>query len=196
MADLDLDINNYNINDIERFLTLDPKNNYTANDVELREYEIREKLLSSGHIDRRLRRDVIEFLSKCKEMILYSKFKKSDFEYKPQTSEPVRLPSSREEYVIKKTDIPFTYSNTSDFFPGTLNPLNTRVISKCVSIDTRFRDNYTRTVASDFTIQLPSKLNKVVSMQLSSIEFPMNFYSISASYGNNYLYLYVNSQSI
>ena len=44
MADLDLDINNYNINDIERFLTLDPKNNYTANDVELREYEIREKL--------------------------------------------------------------------------------------------------------------------------------------------------------
>ena len=187
---------NYTINDIERFLKLDPKKKYTASDVELKEYEIREQLLSSGHIDKRLRREVIEFLTKCKSMLTHAKFEKpSTLEYHPQIPssvklEPTDLSTSRADSdIIHKPDTPFTYTNTSEYFAGNLNPLNTRVISKCVSIDTRFRDNYAKTKASDFTIQLPSKLNKVVSMQLSAIEFPISYYSISGTYGNNYLYL-------
>lgn len=203
MSDLDLDINNYTINDIERFLKLDPKKKYTASDVELKEYEIREQLLSSGHIDKRLRREVIEFLTKCKSMLTHVKFEKpsTTLEYHPQIPssvklEPTELSTSRADSdIIHKPDTPFTYTNTSEYFAGNLNPLNTRVISKCVSIDTRFRDNYARTKASDFTIQLPSKLNKVVSMQLSAIEFPISYYSISGTYGNNYLYLYANTQT-
>lgn len=203
MPDLDLDINNYTINDIERFLKLDPKKKYTASDVELKEYEIREQLLSSGHIDKRLRREVIEFLTKCKSMLTHAKFEKpsTTLEYHPQIPpsvklEPTGLSTSRADSdIIKKPDTQFTYTNTSEYFAGNLNPLNTRVISKCVSIDTRFRDNYAKTKASDFTIQLPSKLNKVVSMQLSAIEFPISYYSISGTYGNNYLYLYANTQT-
>jgi hypothetical protein len=202
--DIDLDINNYSINDIERFLKLDPKKKYTASDIETREYEIREQLLSSGHIDKRFKRDLVEFLSKCKQMLIGAKSddlaQPKGIEYHPQVPTlhqqiPTDVTTSRSERdLVTRPETQFTYSNQSEFFQGSLNPLNTRVISKCISIDTRFRDNYTKTKASDFTIQLPSKLNKVVSMQLSAIEFPINYFSISASYGNNFLYMYANTQ--
>jgi hypothetical protein len=214
--DLDLDINNYSINDIERFLKLDPKKKYKVDDIELHEYEIREQLLSSGHIDKKFKRDLVEFLSKCKKMLTQAKFdtaqksselqtiakgQSKEFEYHPQVPTlyqqvPTDITTSRSERdLVTRPETQFTYSNPSEFFQGSLNPLNTRVVSKCISVDTRFRDNYTKTKASDFIIQLPSKLNKVVSMQLSAIEFPINYFSISASYGNNFLYLYVNTQT-
>ena len=43
-------------------------------------------------------------------------------------------------------------------------------------------------------VQLPSKINKVVSMQLSSIEIPMTFYNISECYGNDYIIIGVDIQ--
>ena len=55
MEQLDLDINNYNINDLERFFQIKPNAKYSESDIELKEYNIREKLLSSGHIDKRFR---------------------------------------------------------------------------------------------------------------------------------------------
>jgi hypothetical protein len=58
-----------------------------------------------------------------------------------------------------------------------------------LNIDTKFRDTLTTTQSSDFTIQLTTKLNKVVSMELSAIELPFTFYNISQHNGNNYLYL-------
>jgi hypothetical protein len=87
---------------------------------------------------------------------------------------------------------PYVYTDNSEFFPGVINPLNTRIITKILTIDTKFRDNFFSTTCSDFTIQLPERINKVVSMQLSSIEIPVAFYGISSSYGNNYFYLQVH----
>ena len=58
MSDLDLNINNYNNNDIEKFFKLNNKK-YTESDVELREYEIREQLISSGAVNARFKKDLI-----------------------------------------------------------------------------------------------------------------------------------------
>jgi hypothetical protein len=44
-------------------------------------------------------------------------------------------------------------------------------------------------------INLPERLTKVVSMQVSSFEFPVCFYSTSEMYGNNFLNITVYSQS-
>ena len=201
MSDIDLDINNYTNTDIERFFKLDPKNKYTYSDVEMREYEIREQLLSSGHVDKKFKRDLIEFLKSAKDKLLSTDMSKevdAPVFQSPESKQPrtsTNVGNSRiENELITREERKFNYSAPSEFFQGTLNPLNTRIVSKCVSIDTRFRDNFCNTKSSDFTIQLPSKLNKVVSMQLSALEFPMKFYAISASYGNNYLYIYANTQ--
>ena len=196
MSDIDLDINNYSISDLEKFFSLDPKQNYTSGDIELREYEIREQLLSSGHVKREVKKDLIDFLGKAKQLLSSKKTGMVEPSTVQEHSEYKELSySSRaENELIKRTDRNFAYSYPSEYFPGQLNPLDTRTITKYVSVDTRFRDNYATTNASDFTIQLPSKLNKVVSMQLSSLEFPITYYSISSKYGNNFLYMYADTQ--
>ena len=55
METLDLDINNYSINDIEKFFQLKAGYKYTVSDIELKEYNIRETLLSTGHINKRFK---------------------------------------------------------------------------------------------------------------------------------------------
>ena len=48
MDNLDLDINNYNIHDLETFFHIEPDQKYTAVDIEEKEVQLRELLMSSG----------------------------------------------------------------------------------------------------------------------------------------------------
>jgi len=195
MDQMDLEIDNYSITDLEQFFKL--KNKYSESDVEQKEYEIREQLLSSGHLNKKFKRDLVVFLNEAKNRIIQSKFpvKKENLPssiYKnaiidrsnvPKSQE---LPSSRMSNIIERPVTNYLNVQTSEFFQGTMNPLNTRTIIKNITVDTRFRDRYYATASSDFMITLPMRLNKVVSMQMSAIELPKNFYNISAEYKNNY----------
>jgi hypothetical protein len=196
MENLDLDINNYSLKDVEGFFKL--KSNYTSNDVELKEYQLREQLLNSGHIDKRLKGEFIAFLTNAKNLLINAKCKPNE---KPPTVIPKKnqldtlntplskIPLARETELVQRPETQYIYTSNSDYFPGVINPLNKRIITKCLNIDTKFRDTLTTTQSSDFTIQLTTKLNKVVSMELSAIEIPFTFYNISQYNGNNYLYL-------
>jgi hypothetical protein len=92
--------------------------------------------------------------------------------------------------IVEKKSSDFTMVMHNEFNPGKMNPIHTPVITKCLNIDTRFRDNLYTTQSSDFIFTLPDKIRKVVSMQLSAYEFPVTFYSTSASYGNNYFNIF------
>jgi len=204
MDQLDLDINNYSIKDIERFFKLKPNSKYTASQIEYKEYEIREQLLQSGHINKKMKRDLIEFLTTAKQWLIFVNCKqiepptiipknaKLDTTEFPKSKNP---PPTREGELIQRPDTQYTYTNPSEFFPGILNPLNTRIMTKCLTIDTRFRQNIQKTSSSDFVVNLPMRLNKVVSLQLSSIELPISFYGISSTMGNNFLYIYASYQA-
>ena len=202
--DLDLDIGNYSIKDIERFFQLKPRLKYSAADIEQKEYQIREQLLTSGHINKRFKRDLIDFLELAKDWLIYVKCPSArqpsviPKNYKLDTMDTPRsaeIPNRTDE-LIKRSDTPYVNIQQSDFFPGIVNPLSTRIITKCLNIDTRFRDNIHGTSSSDFLIQLPQKFTKVVSMQLAALEMPVSFYGISKTFGNNYLYLNVNYKKI
>jgi hypothetical protein len=69
--------------------------------------------------------------------------------------------------------------------PGIMNPLKVNTIKRAVNIDTRFRPNYYNTKSSDLQIHLPTKVERAVSMRLASIEIPISFYAISSDLGNN-----------
>jgi hypothetical protein len=202
--DLDLDIGNYSIKDIERFFQLKPRLKYSAADIEQKEYQIREQLLSSGHINKKFKRDLIDFLELAKNWLIYVKCPSArqpsviPKNYKLDTMDTPRSAAvpNRTDELIKRSDTHYINSQPSDFFPGIINPLNTRIITKCLNIDTRFRDNIHGTLSSDFLIQLPQKFTKVVSMQLAALEMPISFYGISSNFGNNYLYLNVNYREI
>jgi hypothetical protein len=202
--DLDLDITNYSIKDLEKFFKLSNLKEYEASDIELREVELRETLLKSGAVDKKLKRDLITFLSTAKKWLITVKCDTS--KYTPTSLPKVpRLDQSdylskeglhyhREGDLIERNKTQYMNTMVNEYYPGVLNPLSTRTITKCLTIDTRFRDNFYSTQSSDLTIQLPMKLSKVVSMQLSSVEIPITFYCISEAYGNNFLYLEVTYQ--
>jgi hypothetical protein len=197
MSNIDLDIRNYSIKDLESFFQLNPDKKYSSADIEKKEYEMREILLKSGHVNKRTKSDLIDFLKNAKDILIFIKC--------GTTPAPTSLPKNprldnteyqqclarKEDNLIERKETPYINTLNSDYFAGTLNPLATRTITKCLTIDTRFRDNYYSTISTDFNIQLPFKLNKVVSMQLSAVEIPITFYGISSAYGNNYLFLEV-----
>jgi hypothetical protein len=200
METLDLDINNYSINDLEKFFQLKTSKKYTASEIELKEYNIRNTLLSTGHIDKQFKTNLIDFLERAKQLLISMKCE--------QTKLPTTIPtnykldnndypllhdvSSRKDELVERPETQFVYANNSKFFPGKLNQLDTRIITKSLNIDTRFRDNLYSTHCSDITLQLPTKFNKVVSMQLSALELPVSFYGISSYYGNNFVYFSVS----
>jgi hypothetical protein len=226
MSSLDLDINRYSIFDMEQLFKLQKNKKYTSTDIELRETEIRTQLLSSGHIDKRLKRDLILFLTNVKRDLigahctkmpppttlnvptldaspnypsLQDNISASEPVYYPsintkqnETITPISIKNSRINEIRSSSTTPFSYTQNSDFLPGTLNPLTTRILSRLISVDTRFRDSPYTTLSSDFSIHLPNRIQKVVSLELSSIEIsPFSIQNISESLGNHYIHVSV-----
>lgn len=60
---------------------------------------------------------------------------------------------------------------------------------KTLNIDTRFRENYYKTISTDFHVSLPVRIKGVTRMKLCSLELPFTIYNISASQGNNVFYI-------
>jgi len=87
--------------------------------------------------------------------------------------------------VIVHPTTPYTQNEGSQFFQGTINPINKRILRNNLNIDTRFRQNYHATSPSDFHMDLPTRLVNVVSLQLASLELPDTIYTVSASANNN-----------
>ena len=69
--------------------------------------------------------------------------------------------------------------------PGAINPLNVRTVKKAINIDSCFRTNYYKTKSTDYLITLPTRITKVVSMRVASIELPLSYYAVSKAQGNN-----------
>ena len=59
-------------------------------------------------------------------------------------------------------------------------------MTKCITFDTRFRENYYDTKSTDFKCNFPDKMTKVVSMQLSAFEFPTSYMIFSDKMRNNF----------
>ena len=100
----------------------------------------------------------------------------------PATKQSIELfvRSAKEKLIIPKQVDPFIYAKSDDFFKGNVNPVDTRVITKVISIDTLFRPNYKMTLSTDFLYQFPEYRKNVVSMTVSAIELPRTWYTFAA----------------
>jgi hypothetical protein len=203
MESLDLDINNYGVDDLVKFFRFTPTDVLTPSSIELRETETRELLFSTGHINKRFKRDLIVFLNEAKTVLIEKKCKKeakptifqnrTSMDPYPDAPRLAPVPPRTDELNVR-VETPFVNALNSEYYAGTMNPLKTRIITKNLNIDTRFRDYTVATNPSDFILALPQKVQKVVSMQLSALELPMTFYNISHKYGNNQFYLEVTTR--
>jgi hypothetical protein len=72
---------------------------------------------------------------------------------------------------------------------GAGNPIHRQTVTKLFNIDSRFRENYSATSSTDFTIDLQNPQDKIIEIKLCDLELPTTYYPISTALGNNYMWV-------
>jgi len=195
-ANFDLNINNYTIKELEELFEL-PPNGYDHDLLEQQESKLRQNIIGDYTINVTMKTGTLQFISEVKNKLkdwIQSRVKGvsdiiKSYE-KVYNVEKQLMPSDTvnggNTFIIKQPPTPYGQSFPSEFYQGAINPLMKRSLRQNINIDTRFRENYYTSVSTNFHLDLPIKLTKVVSLQLSALEFPTLFYTISKSFGNNF----------
>jgi hypothetical protein len=153
--DIDLNLLNYSQGDIESLFQL--PSGYELQDLENSEQTLSSKL-TQFEVNTTMKKDIISFLKSAKEKLKH--------------------------LLIPKTSEPFIYSNPSEYFKGTINPVEKRIITRVVNVDTIFRPQYETTKSTDFIYTLPEYIKNVVSIKIAAVELPNMWYMFS-NYENN-----------
>jgi hypothetical protein len=151
----DLNLSNYSQGDIEALFKL--PNGYELNDLEDGERVLATRL-TQFEVNPKMKNDIFSFLKSAKEKLKH--------------------------LLIPKTVEPFVYANPSEYFKGTINPVEKRIITRVVNVDTIFRPQYETTKSTDFIYALPEYIKNAVSIKIAAIELPNMWYMFS-NYANN-----------
>ena len=181
MSKFDLNLNNYTKVELEEMFQLTPI--YTDTDLLQKEQVLRENILSDGAVEPMVKIQTLKFIEQAKQILLAGK------------APTLAVATIKPEPAPVPTQI-YMPTHPSEYFPGWVNPVKKRNRTINLNIDTKFRESYYVTQSSNFHINLPIKINSVVNMELSAIEFPPTaFYSVSKMLGNNFFWLRAGSEA-
>jgi hypothetical protein len=203
-AKFDLNISNYTQRELEQLLDL--PSNYDEGVVEMQETKLRQNIMNDKSIVPNIKTNTLNFISDVKKTLIVNIMGGGGCGSKPNIVNEAAaiakkyynfdkgltksdLVSSGSTFIIDKPITPYAQSQPGEFFQGSINPLNKRTLRQNINIDTRFRENYYTTPATNFHLDLPIRLTQVVSLQLSALEMPTTFYAVSGVFGNNFFVL-------
>jgi hypothetical protein len=198
----DLNIKNYKLNELIDMFNLPA--NYDRNIVEIKETNLRNYIIKNNEINIETKKNTLEFINEAKNAIINSlnNIKQNQLDLTKQiynlndgTLEKTDLTITDGHMIQQDKNTPFASSFPNEFYPGTINPLKKTTTRKYLNIDTRFRSNYYGTPSTNFFVSLPIELSNVLSIQLTAIEVPLNFYVVSKLTGNNFFTIIVNGES-
>jgi len=168
--DFDLDTKNYGKTELEEIFSL--PQDYDENILDMNESKLKENTMNDPTIELYMKKKIVEFITKAKKMLLAH----NNSDSKNEISSP------------------YVSLHPSDYFPPRMNPVVSKTRKQNLNIDTRFRESYYTTQASDFHINLPLKIYSALTLELASIEFPpTTFFNISKMYQNNFFWLRAGS---
>ena len=187
---MDFNLSNYQKNELQEMFEL--PSNYNQELVDIQEKKLRDNIVNNQSIQENIKNKTLIFLKEAKQLLLtdVANFYNTRFDLK-QT--PINNDNNHDVQERKPT--PFLNSFPSEFFPGVINPLKKRVSTQNLNIDTRFRDNYYNSSATNYHLNLPIKMSNVMTMQLSAFEMPTTFYNVSKQYGNNFMNISITDSS-
>jgi hypothetical protein len=211
-SNFDLNIGNYSKAELEEIFEL--PTNYDANLIQMKESKLRQNIMSDLSIPPLVKTKTLGFITNVKNVLVLNIEKKAADNNINAGSKIESLAKSYNNvynlnksltktdtvdagstYIIKQAPTPYGQSSPSEFYQGTINPLNKRILRQNINIDTRFRENYYTSQSSNFHLDLPIRLTQVVSLQLSALELPSTFYSISKVFGNNFIVISLPTSS-
>jgi len=196
----DLNISNYNLNELEEIFDLG--GNYDTNTINERERKLKQNIANDKKIDAAHKANILQFITQAATILTNNRLivatgqlviDNTDstnnkinsiyhLDYGLTKSPTVDAGNTT---IIKQPPTPFVYSTVNDYNRGTINPIDIRTLKKHINIDTRFRENYYATTSTNFHITLPLKMSKVVNLELTAMELPTTFYAVSKVLGNN-----------
>lgn len=159
----DMDISTYSLPELEKLLNLQTP--YTIELINSRREDLKNRINSMPTIDQKKRQNILVFLDNIHKNIM-------------------------DNFVKDKlnTDNGKIF-NSHNYPKGHINPINIKTIKKAINIDSLFRSDYYSTKSSNFSITLPERINKIVSMYVSNIQIPLSYYAISPSLENDYFFI-------
>lgn len=212
-TNFDLNIGNYSKSELEEILEL--PSNYDENIIYMKEAKLRQNIMNDLSVPGTIKTKTLGFITNIKNALTIniqknnsannskvgSKISDLAKTYKSvynldKTLNKSDVTDTGSTYIIKQQPTPYGQSSPSEFYQGTINPLNKRILRQNINIDTRFRENYYATQASNFHLDLPIRLTQVVSLQLSALELPTTFYAVSKVFGNNFFIISLPNTNI
>jgi hypothetical protein len=191
----DLNIENYTLKELEEFFGLN-YNNYNEEALLKQESKLKQNILNDKNVGSTTKNNTLQFLSEVRKRLLNhiktvnsTSYIDNSLDKGLKKSDIIDAGSAA---IIKQSATSYSNSFPSEFYQGSINPLSKRILRQNVNIDTRFRNNYYTTNASNFNVDLPLKISQVVSLQLSALEFPSTFYVVSQVFGNNFFVLEIS----
>jgi len=205
----DLNIDNYTLKELEELFEL--PSNYNEQLIDKQESKLRHNIAVDRSIVALTKNNTLDFINKVKKILVanckqttassntnIAKLAKNwENIYNTNKSlEPSDIVNAGNTNIIKRDITPYGQSSPSEFYQGAINPLNKRILRQNINIDTRFRENYYATTASNFHVDLPLRLTEVVSLQLSALELPNTLYAISSVFNNNYFLIEIPDENV
>ncbi len=100
------------------------------------------------------------------------------------------------DFLTPVKETPYSYTQSSNYFKGDLNPVEKRYVTRGVCIDTLFRPNYDGSTSTDFMYDFPENYKNIVSMKVTAIELPIAWYAFSCERKNNFFTIPTSSTTI
>lgn len=88
-------------------------------------------------------------------------------------------------FIIRHHDDKVENNFQQQFKRGVINPLQIKSVVQMININSRFRNNYTNTLSTNFIYTLPSTIKKVMSMKIIDIQLGNTVYTYSNKLGSN-----------
>lgn len=89
----------------------------------------------------------------------------------------------------KQTQNTSLTTHNVEYVKDNLNPIKRETMFKMISIDSQFRDDARVTGATNFTMNLSSSIENVISIKLYSIQIPYTWYMVNDGFGSNFFYI-------
>lgn len=197
----DLNINNYKKEELRDMFDLPAT--YSQDLLDSKESYLKKSILADPDVKEETKKMTLYFLTEAKKILLGDVYEKvaniesrvEDYFNSIYDLKPTAVDEVDDHMVQVRKNRPYLTSYPGEFFPGIINPIKRRTNRQSLNIDTRFRENYYGSSASNFNITLPLIINNVLTMQLVAIELPSSFYSVSKQLGCNFFHLVVNGVS-
>ena len=190
-----LNIFNYSQQELEELLSLTAP--YQNGDVETSSLTLRNKLFRDHSKTAQDKVKINGFLEHAKSRLIKGYRPKSPT-LPPRNQLILQTPMVDDSALLPNEYQPVAFAPTFPTIrpPKNLNPMEKRIIRRTVNIDTRFRDNYYTTEATNLHINLPTVIKNAISMKLVALELPpCSIYSINKRYGNHFFHISYGGQT-